>query len=182
MQPAAKDTIPILRLQAGCGPSEFGTIYRLLHDGVLHICTGAYSVRSTLLRAYRAADALVRSSNHWAACKHRCSYCCKDSMPVFAEEATLIRHLYGVSKPAVASTGGICPFLHKGECAIYPLRPLSCRLLINVGPHPDPCRLEASHIPFLDTSSIWGIVAASLPSQTVLPMKAAFPRKNAERA
>jgi len=80
------------------------------------------------------------------ACREGCDVCCRvnTDIPVFPLElAGISRHcveqLRGARRDAVrdrcASHGGgaSCPFLVAGACAVYPVRPAACRLLVVFG-------------------------------------------------
>ena len=80
------------------------------------------------------------------ACSRGCDVCCRvnSDIPVFPIElAGISRHcvegLEGAVREAVREScatherGGPCPFLVAGMCAVYPVRPLACRLLAVFG-------------------------------------------------
>lgn len=66
-------------------------------------------------------------------CRKGCNHCCHYRVLITEQEAALISEYSGAKqkKPKRArdifSTPDPCPFLKKGACSIYPVRPLSCR-------------------------------------------------------
>lgn len=76
-------------------------------------------------------------------CKKGCNHCCHYQVLITKQEASLISEYTGV-KPKIPkrardlfSNPDPCPFLKKGICSIYPVRPLACRGYFVFRPTPD---------------------------------------------
>lgn len=99
---------------------------------------------------------LARPLEAVAACRHGCLHCCHTPVTISSIEADLIGRHAGVTlaKPvqavslqtyddlneATAALAAIsaqvepspCPFLSHGTCTVYDVRPMACRLLLNL--------------------------------------------------
>lgn len=129
----------------------------------------------------RAASAWTKPLEAVAACRRGCDHCCHISVTITAVEADLIgRHVR--IKPAIPSNairlqslmqqdGAVpaveaisalaapapCPFLKDGACSVYEVRPMACRLLLNLDDDDLLCRLVPGQdvpVPYADASQL----------------------------
>ncbi len=87
------------------------------------------------------ADKIFDHAGKFAACARGCGHCCHVSVPITEFEAQFIADGIGVKptavkqskRPDISSFGTHtpCPFLVNGECSIYEVRPLTCRMHMN---------------------------------------------------
>lgn len=103
-------------------------------------------------------------------CSKGCSHCCKMAVGITDYEADLIGKHIGVKprevrihpaklKSMVQDYNGVsCPFLKKGVCSIYEVRPLACRTHYNLSAYATICDLNHKPpftIPNLNFSTLW---------------------------
>jgi Fe-S-cluster containining protein len=124
-------------------------------------------VRAKLRRFYEAADALCAAVLPYSACKQGCSHCCNMAVTLTTTEAELIGKHVG-RKPKVPQVAPDviltnqskyravpCPFLKKGKCSIYEVRPLACRIHFNMADTAALCDTSIpATIPMLDNRGI----------------------------
>jgi uncharacterized protein len=89
----------------------------------------------------KTADAIFDFAGNFAACARGCGHCCHVSVPITAMEAKWMGERLGVQpmevKQSIRHNLGEfgshtpCPFLANGECSIYEVRPLTCRMHMN---------------------------------------------------
>ena len=115
---------------------------RRLRDAARHLpwLTSLLEACSILDRGVARA---VAASGRVPSCRAGCHSCCSQPIPISTIEALGLRwfavsHLYGetalaVGRALMAGRQESCPFLVKGACAVYPLRPLACREYVVLG-------------------------------------------------
>lgn len=91
-----------------------------------------------------------------SACKKGCSHCCYQAVTIFDWEADRIakfskrkrtefaglrdKSVLGARDKSIELyTGKVCLFLADGRCSIYEVRPIACRLHLNLGDDPAVC-------------------------------------------
>lgn len=122
--------------------------------------------RARLNRILRAADKYLAAILPYTACTHNCSYCCNMAVTMTSTEAELIGKFIGrkVTIPARRTdimanqkkySGVPCLFLKDGRCSVYEVRPLACRVHVNMADTPDVCDVKNPvQMPMLDTQKI----------------------------
>jgi uncharacterized protein len=107
-------------------------------------------------RVLEITDDLAAKVAPKAACRRRCSHCCHQSTVISEWEAARIARYTGRTAAVIPKitremigpmrtryTGVPCVFLKRGECSIYPVRPLACRVHFNMGDDPSVCDIAA---------------------------------------
>jgi Fe-S-cluster containining protein len=94
-----------------------------------------------LKEVLNTADKIFEHAGKFAACARGCGHCCHVSVPITEFEAQMIAEGIGVKaqvvkqskRPDISQFGSHtpCPFLANGECSIYEVRPLTCRMHMN---------------------------------------------------
>lgn len=106
-------------------------------------------------------------------CKAGCSHCCKMAVTISNHEAQIIAdHLkiehnnppMNMDRDSMVDRymGAPCPFLKKGVCSIYEVRPLACRTHFNLSAYPQVCDVieyPGNDVPNLDWRTVWGAAA-----------------------
>ncbi len=87
------------------------------------------------------ADQIFDHAGKFAACARGCGHCCHVSVPITELEARFMGEHLGIEPVAVKQSirhelsefgsHTRCPFLANGECSIYEVRPLTCRMHMN---------------------------------------------------
>jgi uncharacterized protein len=87
------------------------------------------------------ADQIFDFAGKFAACARGCGHCCHVSVPITAMEAKWMGERLNIQPMEVKQsirhdlsefgTHTPCPFLANGECSIYEVRPLTCRMHMN---------------------------------------------------
>lgn len=101
---------------------------------------------AALLDAYAALDAgigrAIAASGRRLACRAGCCACCRQPIPASTLEVLglkwfALERLTAPQRRALARSldqaGTGCPFLVRGACAAYPLRPMACREFVMLG-------------------------------------------------
>jgi len=87
------------------------------------------------------ADQIFDHAGKFAACARGCGHCCHVSVPITEFEARYMAENLGIKlvelkqsiRHELSEYGSHtpCPFLANGECSIYEVRPLTCRMHMN---------------------------------------------------
>lgn len=125
--------------------------------------------RAKMQRFWEAADKMVEALTPYTACKNKCSYCCNIAATLTETEAEILGRHIG-RKPKVLTkrvdilanipkySGVPCPFLEKGRCSVYEVRPLACRIHFNLADSPYFCNTaipaDQSLVPQLNNTEI----------------------------
>lgn len=125
--------------------------------------------KAKILQMWEAADAVCKEITPLTACKQGCSHCCNIAVTLTTTEAQIIGKHIGrkpqdLKVPAdifanISKYSGVpCPFLKKGRCSIYTVRPLACRLHFNLADSPYFCNVDIppteSVVPQINTEVI----------------------------
>lgn len=134
----------------------------------------------------KAADAATRDVMAVAACRQGCAHCCHITVAISRSEAQVIAKETGrklntkagaitmesmdrLSDPqehlAALAFGVPCPFLVNSKCSIYEVRPLACRLQVNLDDDDLLCQLVEGHrpmVPYVNLSHHHAMAAALL--------------------
>jgi Fe-S-cluster containining protein len=94
-----------------------------------------------LQEVLNTADQIFDHAGKFAACARGCGHCCHVSVPITAMEAEWMGENLGIRPMKVKQSvrhnlsefgsHTPCPFLANGECSIYAVRPLTCRMHMN---------------------------------------------------
>ncbi len=94
-----------------------------------------------LKEVLNTADQIFDHAGKFAACARGCGHCCHVSVPITEFEARYMGDNLNIEPVALKqsirhdlkefSTHTPCPFLKNGECSIYEVRPLTCRMHMN---------------------------------------------------
>ena len=119
------------------------------------------------------ADQIFDYAGKFAACARGCGHCCHVSVPITAFEAQYMGDKLGIEprevtqnkRPDLKNFGSHtpCPFLANGECSIYELRPLTCRMHMNFDVDNYWCLHEN-----------WQKPEAEIPRPTIQPLEDAY--------
>jgi Fe-S-cluster containining protein len=106
-------------------------------------------------RMVQIAEALSRAITPHVECRNGCSHCCRQPVGVSGYEVRAIERFTGrkailqgrggIPHPGLPEalrtrfTGQACTFLEAGRCAIYPVRPIACRLHHSLMSSAEPC-------------------------------------------
>lgn len=92
---------------------------------------GTCDVAPIIERIHAVSDQFMATRvDPFLTCKRGCSWCCHNSVDVFALEALYIEAKTGHSARSgrhEVDRHSPCPFLRDSECSIYPYRPMVCR-------------------------------------------------------
>lgn len=135
-----------------------------------------------------AADLLVAPALPLAPCRKGCSHCCHQAVTITEAEARKLaevsgRNIAALPRDIVPSTdaelaGVPCPFLVDGACSVYAVRPLACRLLINLDRDALLCQIvpgQPAQVPYLDTRQFAQLAAVLLQGQNLADVRQFFP-------
>lgn len=119
---------------------------------------------SKLYELYLFMDKLYTPLHHITPCKKGCSHCCRMPVSVSALELEYMKnrcrklasHIGQVS----SHTNSPCPFLAKGACSIYQVRPYLCRKHVTMTPssywcHPDRNAVKVPQLLFTETFRVY---------------------------
>lgn len=151
-----------------------------------------------LTKLFKAADRIVAAVGQDCACSKRCSHCCHQAVTISEEEAKRISQSTG----KVYTKGGVpigeelaekihldrtayatkaCPFLKNNLCSIYTVRPVVCRLNINLSDTPELCDTVTNpkqEVPlFNPVPFIFRVAQALGENQKYADIRAFFPSK-----
>lgn len=145
--------------------------------------------KAKLNRILRSADKYCAAILPYSACKSGCSYCCNIAVTLTTTEAELIGKYIG-RKPTIPShrvdiianqrkySGVPCPFLKKGKCSVYEVRPLACRIHFNLADTPELCNTATpADIPMLNNEKIDEAHFAAFRNDVWADIRDFFPNK-----
>ena len=126
-----------------------------------------------LVEVLNTADKIFDHASKFAACARGCGHCCHVSVPITKFEAHYIGDKLGLKpnevnqnkRPDLKVFGSHtpCPFLRNGECSIYEVRPLTCRMHMNFDVDNYWCLHEN-----------WQKPEAEIPRPTIEPLEHAY--------
>ena len=147
-------------------------------EKLMHAAQSAKTAAKKIIWIARSADAFNDAYYKQSACKSGCSHCCHIPVAVSKHEAHLIsqstgRELSSKRGDVNLSAGynNPCPFLRSdstaGGCAIYEVRPIACRLHLNMDEDDLLCRLIPGAqvpVPYADKRPILAAVMSMFPN------------------
>jgi hypothetical protein len=125
--------------------------------------------RAKMQRFWEAADKLCKAITPFTACRNKCSYCCNIAATMTETEADILGKYVGRKPKKITQrvdilanipkySGVPCPFLKKGKCSVYEVRPLACRIHFNLADTPHFCNTDIppgeSVVPQINNSEI----------------------------
>jgi hypothetical protein len=134
-------------------------------DQLVRVAQKAATASQRVVWLQRAASAWTKPMEPVAACRQGCAHCCHIAVTISSVEAELIGKHAGIkpqrpakavrlqshrdlqsAQEAVKGLGPLpapapCPFLNDNACSIYAVRPMACRLLLNLDDDELLCRL-----------------------------------------
>lgn len=162
----------------------------------------ASSASQRVVWLHRAASAWSSPLEATAACRKGCSHCCNIPVTITSIEADLIGRKTG-RKPAAPAQpvrlqdfhdfeaaaqalqaandrveASACPFLQNGACAVYDVRPMACRLLINLDDDDLLCQLvpgQAIPVPYANTQQLKALFLQAQPGTGLADLREFFP-------
>jgi Fe-S-cluster containining protein len=162
----------------------------------------ASSASQRVVWLHRAASAWSTPLQAVAACSQGCSHCCNTPVTISSLEADLIDRRTG-SKPAkpahavrlqdfpdldqaipalqalTAQWQGVpCPLLQDGACSVYDVRPMACRLLINLDDDDLLCRLvpgQAIPVPYANSQKLKAMFLLAQPAAPLADIRDFYP-------
>jgi Fe-S-cluster containining protein len=151
---------------------------------------------------HRAASAWSTPLMPVAACRQGCAHCCHIPVTISSIEADLIGRRVGhrPARPAqsvqlqefedledaVPALEAIsasrepspCPFLLDGACSVYDVRPMACRLLVNLDDDDLLCRLvpgQAIPVPYANSQQLKGLFVLAQLAAPLADIRDFFP-------
>jgi len=104
---------------------------------------------SKLQDLYSFMDEIYSFVARFTPCKKGCSFCCNIAVSVSVLEVDYIKMHKRMFRKVVAKesrgSSNPCPFLSKGECSIYDVRPFVCRRHTVLTMTPSWCHLDKCH-------------------------------------
>lgn len=166
--------------------------FKKIDDDFHRIAALNIPARAKTMRMWEAASEVSKILTPYTACKQGCSYCCNIATTLTTTEAQIIGKHVG-RKPKVFTTrvnildnikkysGVQCPFLKKGRCSIYEVRPLACRVHFNFSDTPYFCNTAIpsgqSVVPQMDTNQIDAAHFNAFRQEIWADMRDFFPSK-----
>ena len=162
----------------------------------------ASSASQRVVWLHRAASAWAKPLEAVAACRKGCSHCCNTPVTISGIEADLIGRHAGIAParpaqsvrlqdfenledamPALAAISGQvdpspCPFLRDGACSVYDVRPMACRLLVNLDDDDLLCQLvpgQAIPVPYANGQQLKGFFILAQPAAPLADIRTFFP-------
>lgn len=144
-----------------------------IYDSAIPILQMNASDKSKMVALRGLADRINNAIRDNIACRGQgCSHCCFQAVTISGIEATWIqeangqkmkanvnRRLEDLEEMRAEHTGKPCTFLKGGACSIYEVRPIACRLAMNLGDSPFFCDTsipaELSAVPAFDLTQFW---------------------------
>jgi hypothetical protein len=169
---------------------------------LLKVSQKASTAAQRIVWLQRAASAWAKPLEEVAACRRGCAHCCHIAVTISSVEAALIGRHVG-KKPAepahsvrigaltdaasahaaVLAIGapevGACPFLVDGACSIYEVRPMACRLLLNLDDDDLLCRLVPGQdipVPYANSGQLKTLFLMAQASTPLADIRDFFPR------
>lgn len=164
----------------------------------------ASSASQRVIWLHRAATAWSKPLEPVAACHKGCAHCCHIPVTISSIEADLIGRRVGLkparpthsvrlqafadlqsampalqaleSKPQQSSP---CPFLQDEACSVYDVRPMACRLLVNLDDDDVLCRLvpgQAIPVPYANSQQLKVLYLLAQPATPFADIRDFFPR------
>ncbi|OMG56602.1 hypothetical protein BJN45_03025 [Azonexus hydrophilus] len=113
----------------------------LLERQIALIANENSSYKAKSAKLIGVADQFVEAVAPYAACRRGCDQCCHMSTPIFQHEAQRLAAASGrkisvvpyrphkeVLDKGLKFYGSPCPFLDQGQCSVYEVRPMICRV------------------------------------------------------
>jgi Fe-S-cluster containining protein len=152
---------------------------------------------------HRAATSWAKPLEAVSACRKGCAHCCNIPVTISSIEAELIGRHVGTkpAKPArvvrlqdyedlseavpalqdtsTRSEPSPCPFLDNSVCSIYEIRPMACRLLVNLDDDDLLCRHVPGHVipvPYANSQALKGVYLLAQPTAALADVRDFFPR------
>lgn len=149
----------------------------------------------------RAASAWAQPLQDVAACRRGCAHCCHIPVTISGVEAALIGRYIGraPARPgtsvrldtfaaladAVAALQSLstamapspCPFLLEEACSIYEVRPMACRLLLNMDDDDLLCRRVPGQdipVPYADSTALKALFLMAQPAAPLADIRSFF--------
>ncbi|RUR71063.1 hypothetical protein EJP67_28815 [Variovorax guangxiensis] len=170
---------------------------------LLNTARHASSARQRVIWLQRAASAWSKPLQTVAACRKGCDHCCHIPLTVTQVEAELIGKAIGrrPTPPATSvhllelgdhaqdwktaqtqlqasAPAGPCPFLVDHQCGIYEVRPLACRVLLNLDDDELLCqKVEGVEVPvpYANAMQLKAHYLALQPAGVLADIRAFFP-------
>lgn len=164
----------------------------------------ASSARQRVVWLHRTASAWAEPLQAVSACRTGCSHCCHIPVTITRVEADLIAQATGrkqvrpqrsvhlaqhdslesamAAHDALRDPAGVgpgpCPFLANGRCSVYAVRPMACRLLLNLDDDELLCRLVDGTpipVPYADSRRLQALYLLAQPGAELADIRAFFP-------
>jgi Fe-S-cluster containining protein len=115
---------------------------------------------SKLQYLYDFMDDISRFVGDFVPCKKGCTHCCHIPVSISELEIDYITKQTKIrrSKKSPAVSGSPCPFLKKGSCSIYKVRPFFCRRHVTLDDTSKWCHIDVCHeitLPMLSFTEVY---------------------------